>query len=518
MSATAELNLQPILVHLSGTQRGRAELLLGDEVPLEIIENRGAKIAPGKGKPAAVLRRRGSSFEIEAAEGRQLWINGEPTTHLVLASGDVIELGSGGPVVRFRLQPPGTGTYKSVQDVFGDCWACAKYDGGGWIQQTRLLIGGIPMELATRTTLFFRGTVAMTLLLLGTVTFGLMRKNAVLQEQFEADRSRMADLVARLSHDELGPIGTETVASILAQIRDSLATTTTRITALELREAAASRVIANAVRSTALLVGAYGFVEPKTGKSLRFVVDASRQIVRGPSGSPAVTLDGSGPLVESFYTGTGFIVSEDGWVVTNRHVALPWDFDEAAQDMIKQGLTPVMHRFKTFLPGISEGLTTEFVTASDSEDVAVLRVLGLKGRAPSLPLADRLPIAGEEVLVMGYPLGLRALMARSGPQIVAEIMGDKSLDAWSAADRLAERGGIVPLTSRGIVGQITDAVLVYDAETTHGGSGGPVLNLRGEVVGINKAILPEYGGSNMGVPITAARSTIFQAAKLPVDR
>ncbi|MBT3701458.1 MAG: hypothetical protein HOG12_08070, partial [Alphaproteobacteria bacterium] len=84
---------------------------------------------------------------------------------------------------------------------------------------------------------------------------------------------------------------------------------------------------------------------------------------------------------------------------------------------------------------------------------------------------------------------------------------------WSIASRLAERKLIVPLSSRGIVSQATPTTVVYDAETTHGGSGGPVLDVNGEVVAVNAAILPEYGGSNLGVPVAKVRA-LLKAAKL----
>lgn len=504
--------MQPFLVRLSGADRGRADVLTGDHIPLTIQADRLAGIAQPGEAPSAVLNRRGETFEIEAAEGQELWINGERQGRMVLASGDVIELGAGGPVIRFRLQPEGTGSHKSVQDVFSDCWACARYDGGGLLQQAGLLIGGIPMELATRTTLLFRTAVVGVLMVLAAATATLYQKNATLQTQLDQGRGEWATLVTRLNHGGNEPAGAETLSQLAADMRNTLAATSDRIEALEQRGGAASRVVASATQSTALLLGSYGFIEPKSGKTLRFVVNADRSVVREPNGAAAVTLDGQGPPVESFYTGTGFVVG-DGLLMTNRHVALPWDFDEAAAGLIKEGLTPVMLRFMTYLPSIKEGLVTEFVAASDDDDIAVLRVPALRGRVPALPLAARAPQAGEEVLVMGYPLGLRALMARSGAAVVAEVMESKNLDAWSATATLAAGGNILPLASRGIVGQVNKSYLVYDAETTHGGSGGPVLLIAsGEVVAINEAILPEFGGSNMGVPIGAARKLIAGAA------
>ncbi|MDF1718165.1 MAG: hypothetical protein P1U75_16035, partial [Antarcticimicrobium sp.] len=54
----------------------------------------------------------------------------------------------------------------------------------------------------------------------------------------------------------------------------------------------------------------------------------------------------------------------------------------------------------------------------------------------------------------------------------------------------------------------TEAAVVYDAETTHGGSGGPVLTLEGAVIAFNTAIMPEFGGSNLGVPARHIRALI----------
>ncbi len=104
---------------------------------------------------------------------------------------------------------------------------------------------------------------------------------------------------------------------------------------------------------------------------------------------------------------------------------------------------------------------------------------------------------------MGYPTGLRAMLAQAGRSFVDELRNASETDFWAVAERLANAGLIAPLASRGIVGQASDTVIVYDAETTHGGSGGPVLNHLGQVVAVNTAILPEFGGSNLGVPVAS---------------
>jgi S1-C subfamily serine protease len=85
------------------------------------------------------------------------------------------------------------------------------------------------------------------------------------------------------------------------------------------------------------------------------------------------------------------------------------------------------------------------------------------------------------------------------------------MDFWRVAQRLARTDRISPLASRGIVGQSSRDAVVYDAETTMGGSGGPVLSLKGEVLAVNAAILPEFGGSNLGVPARRAVELLRRA-------
>ena len=62
------------------------------------------------------------------------------------------------------------------------------------------------------------------------------------------------------------------------------------------------------------------------------------------------------------------------------------------------------------------------------------------------------------------------------------------------------------------------SAVVYDADTTHGGSGGPVLSLDGRVLAVNAAILEDFGGSNLGVPSAEGLRMLRETEKRAGDR
>jgi len=163
-------------------------------------------------------------------------------------------------------------------------------------------------------------------------------------------------------------------------------------------------------------------------------------------------------------------------LITNRHVVLPWEYDEAAKMVMAQGLMPVMRRLQGYLPGIPEAFEVRLVVASDVADLAVLECGAITGTVDTLPLSDRPPDSGDEVIVLGYPTGIRALLARADEAFMLELSRNQDLDFWAVAALLARKGHIAPLASRGIVAQVVPTAIVYDAETTRGGSGGPVLD------------------------------------------
>ncbi|MDT8436138.1 MAG: serine protease, partial [Gemmatimonadota bacterium] len=277
---------------------------------------------------------------------------------------------------------------------------------------------------------------------------------------------------------------------------------------------AGRRVVETAEPAVVFLQGEYGWIAPD-GRPLRLVTGPDGTPRRSARGLPLTSLEGTGPPFAAQFTGSAFLVREDGLLVTNRHVARPWTADEHAADLFAKGFRPRL-RLLAYAPGANAPVGVRFVAQSRDSDLALIRAEGVADGVRPIPLAEETPRAGDEVVVLGYPAGIGALLARSGPAFL-DSARTAHLDFWNVVEELAAAELIRPLASRGIVGQVTPASIVYDAETTQGGSGGPVLSLSGELVAVTFGILPEFGGSNFGVPVEEVRRLLATVPPLPAD-
>jgi len=430
--------------------------------------------------------------------GADVWINGERLDQLVLASGDIIEIG-GNAVTRFRLYPPERGRYKTMAEAFSDCVDCARYGTSSPLARAGVFVSRIGPEIMTQTAPRVRVVLAaMAIAAVGLSGTALVR-SARIDHRLQSESARVEGLARMLDRSDKQVLTAADLDAIRSEI-DALKATEGRIDDLEDRAAARGRVIATASQSVIFLQGAYGFTEPGSGRSMRFAVSADGRPIIGLDGQPTLTVDGDGPELEFLYTGTGFIATGDGRIVTNRHVAEPWLFDEDARAMTSQGLVPVMRRFIGYLPGETEPFDVTLIASSETADVAVLRCQTVTTGLPALPLNERPPAPGDEVIVLGYPTGIHAMIARSQRTVLPALEARGEVDFWEVARILADGRHIAPLATQGIVGQITADSVVYDANTTHGGSGGPVIDANGRVVAVNSAVIPNFAGSNLGVP------------------
>ncbi len=512
----------PVIVHLSGALRGTTQRLAGEVLRIGSAPHADIHLAddviPPPPQDAASLHRHGITYELRVAPGSAVWVNGEQVEVVTLQSGDLLEIGNEGPVLRFRLYEPGVLARKSLSDVVRDCMDCARYGAENPLSRAGVFIGGIARELRAGTSSWFRAGVLVLLVLLTLTTVILARRSFQLERRLEREVTRVSGLAELLERSGSAELTTDDLLSVLADLQGNLSVAKRRIEALEEGTGAAARVVALGSGATVFLQGSYGFTEPSTGRPLRLVLGPDGQPLRSLFGEPAITAEGDGPVLEIFFTGTAFVATSDGLLLSNRHVALPWDFDEAARRVAARGYAPAMQRFVGYLPSIEEPFDVEILVAHESADLALLRCSRVTEDLPYLELDPDPPLPGEEVIVLGYPLGIRALMARTDARFVQELTQEDDLDFWTVALRLSQGGHIAPLASRGIVGQVTSQAIVYDAETTSGGSGGPVLDLDGRVVAINAAILPEFGGSNLGVPAAQAEVLVGRASETPEGR
>lgn len=172
--------------------------------------------------------------------------------------------------------------------------------------------------------------------------------------------------------------------------------------------------------------------------------------------------------------GTGFIVSADGYVVTNKHVVI----DESAE------YTVLMNNEKKY--------AAKVLARDPVNDVAVLKVeaTGL----PTVELGDSSNLkVGQTVIAIGNALG--------------EFRNTVSTGVISGLSRSVTAGGA------GIGMEQLVGVIQTDASINPGNSGGPLLNIAGQVIGINTAIA--QGAQNIGfaIPINEVKNSIESVKK-----
>jgi len=221
---------------------------------------------------------------------------------------------------------------------------------------------------------------------------------------------------------------------------------------------------------------------PELARALKpAVVNVSSTRGAGDAADDAATFEGPDSMREFFRRhfgdrparpvesrGSGFIINANGYIITNNHVV-----DGAKEVRVK----------------LSDGreLTAKVAGRDPKTDVALLKVdaTGL----PVIPLGDSGAMqVGEPVMAIGNPFGLEQTVTT----------------------------GIVSGTSRVIGGGPYDDFIQTDASINPGNSGGPLINARGQAIGINTAILSRSGGSigiGFAIPVNLAKSVVTQLAE-----
>jgi 2-alkenal reductase len=178
-------------------------------------------------------------------------------------------------------------------------------------------------------------------------------------------------------------------------------------------------------------------------------------------------------IVSSVGVGSGFVYSEDGYIVTNNHVVSGGSGYEVI-----------------FAEG--ERRSAELIGADEDSDLAVLLVDDLPAAATPLPLgdSDRLQV-GELVVAIGNPFGEQGSMSLG---IISGL--GRSLPSQREAQATGSTYSL-------------PQVIQTDAPINPGNSGGPLLNLDGEVIGVNSAIASTANsGVGFSIPVSAVKRIV----------
>jgi S1-C subfamily serine protease len=306
---------------------------------------------------------------------------------------------------------------------------------------------------------------------------------------------------------------TDAPPSEVAALRKQLEETQKHLSHIDDEARMARGIIAKYSSSVCLLHVVVGFHDHFTGRHLRVDVEKTTAAQKtDPKAEPALTLDGSGPEVRLDFFGTGFLAAADGRIITNHHVAEPWWENDELSSSEKENLEPVALEMSAYFPGDPKTYRVKPLKISTQVDLALLKVDSLIGE-PDLSTLRNRPVpeldgsanaaeGGEGVVLMGYPTGLDAILARTSDANAEAIL--KQGSSRDVMTELAKRRMIRPLVTQGHIGDVLKDKIVYDAQTTSGGSGGPLFNSQGKVIGVNFAILQGFGGSNFGIPIRYA--------------
>ena len=294
-------------------------------------------------------------------------------------------------------------------------------------------------------------------------------------------------------------------------LQRQLAAVDSRLQKLETEGRVAQTIIQSYEPSVCLIHVVLAFRDHTTGLRLHYAeMTSSGEPKTDEHNNPLLSLTGSGPEVHLDVFGTGFLASADGQILTNHHVAEPWWQNDDLKEMVDQGLEPVVAEMSAYFPGVPHGIAINTEKISSAADVAVVKgnvsELGIK----QIALADsrRSAVSGGPVVLLGYPTALDAILARAGAETLQSIATASKGDPKQVMEELSRRKLIRPVTTQGHIGDVLPDKIVYDAQTTSGGSGGPLFNNEGKVIGINFAMVREFGGSNFAIPVGYGKSLL----------
>lgn len=547
--------MKVVLVHLSGSRRGETQkfdkekILIGCD-PRSDVRFRVGGDDKTSDRHAEIYFDNCEYYLRDLGSARGTFVNDHEVEEIILKDGDILELGEGGPKVRFHVEVAPGEVCKPFRTVYRDAKRKSRRFRKQGIRSAIGFFGefsrGLLLDATPTVRYGFLGVVillAVSILLSSVVLIQssfskrkLEKEIVQLRKQLTSDQGSRKDLERDIAEERKRNIEFraqhqgETAAKLralqeeesrlreqlqqaqsdasvkadeLVALRTRLNQTSRQINTLRLDRSLGERIIKQFQGGVCYIEGGYRFYDA-AGAPLRFLaLDSAGEPIKDPHGMILYTTSGSGPIAQMNYTGTGFLVSSSGLILTNRHVAEPWWDEDETKHLAELGYTPRFVHFRAYFPGITAPFVLEVVKISQNADVALVKTNLSDQKIPVLEIerAQHAVASGQPVLLLGYPTGLDALLARLDEKAVDSIVASTGPDSQKIAQELSRRGMIRPLSTQGHLSDILPSKLIYDAQTTHGGSGGPLFNSRGKVIGINFAILSDFGGANFGVPI-----------------
>jgi S1-C subfamily serine protease len=501
----------------------RTPAAIGSQPGLEVVVPGAAPLH------ARVVEKDGAFVLQDNGTAAGTFLAGEPVRETVLRDGDVIELGPGGPQLRFQRA--------------GEIRPKPRAPGLTIPPGLRMGIGSVRASRSARITL--GALLAVSIGFLGWTyreSRRLQRQMAQLaaavragdeerrafqlrveeeRRRSENDRRALEDRVdeARRREEELSARLAEAASGEVQAVKAELAATRGRLEALETERAAAELIIQKYGAGVCLIQGSYAFYDG-AGRPLRYRLDAAGHAVQGADGSFDLDVSGAGGVHTTVYFGTGFLIDRRGLVLTNRHVGQPWWKDDTAEALGGEGFRPRMLSFRAFFPHQPAAVALAVERLSEAADLALLRIELGKRSIPVLPIDAnrRAAVPGRPVLVVGYPTGLEAILAKADANVVRQILESTGTNSERVTEALSRKGLIRPSTTQGHIGDVTRTDIVFDAPTTEGGSGGPVFNKDGVVVAVEYAVLQRFGGNAFGVPMHYAVELLRPPGKKPAAK
>jgi DNA-binding response OmpR family regulator len=334
------------------------------------------------------------------------------------------------------------------------------------------------------------------------------KSREALEQELSASVSKQLEELRAQSADLRNKIATSSGPS-LSDLDSRLKQTDSRIGKLENESRIAQEIVRDYSNSVCLIYAIVGFREKSSGARLNFAgTDADGNPASDDKGNISVTTASTGHPVQVHIFGSGFLIDTSGHILTNHHVLEPWWHNARAIPPPNDAFEPTILSLWAYFPGSETPLSMHVQSLSENADLGLAKVDLPESHPRPVSIDQQAAISGSAVVLIGYPTAIEGILARvDEPTLkrIAQAVGNNTQDL---VEELARRKLIRPLVTQGHLSVVGPDQLVYDAQTTHGGSGGPVFDARGKVIGVNFAILSSFSGSNFAVPISRAANLI----------